>query len=285
MATLSHSKSSRSTKDSGETTKDGDETKSSTELHSMSDSFSSSTSSSNTISGSLGGTGLDFKFKIDKKSVVSHSKLGGGEFYNGSLIEGVKKALITQFISLYEYQGFDPFMCRMKVEAQERNKKLFIDEITELTVLILSRGTKFDKAFKNSRAEAIARGKDLIQKYGYKRKPKSSDDASLSRHVHTFPDVCARVLANDKVRVIGEVPARLPRNYCFPGAAALFTKAMREGDSWGHYIEWSKSFSRVIKSNQSDEVISRYAEISYQSKIFDNDMRIAIVQGLNGVTE
>jgi len=215
------------------------------------------------------------KNQMDKALLVkTHYHESKSRNFNAVDHDDIKSALIKSSIQLFSYIGFNPVGCRLRVEMHEKDRTRFLDDLTEIATLILTRGTRFDKIFKNSIAEARERGQDLTQKYGFKKRAKSPSDISLSRFTHAFPDICSIVLNSEhNVRVLGLVPNGYPKSLCFPGAPALFP-AIHRDTLMAHYITWNQSFSAVIRSNQDVETIKRFAEISYNSPIFSNDTRL-----------
>jgi len=222
-------------------------------------------------------SGEDFK-KL--KHLVTHTHESDQNSFNIYNINDIKSGVINSALKLYAYIGFSPLLCRLRVESQEKDKKVLVDDLTEITTLILSRGTKFDKIFKNVKKEAIERGQSLTRKYGYSKKAKSPHTITLARHTHTFPDLCVIVLFKNKdIRILGDVPDRYPRHLCFPGAPAIFPDEKKEEFMKG-YLAWNANFSSTIKSNQSSETILRFANLSLNSPLFTTHKRYELLNSL-----
>jgi hypothetical protein len=215
---------------------------------------------------------------------LTHTKAKDSIFFNGLKHSKIKNDVVTISNNLFKYKGFEPTTCRLKVELKEPDESIFYQEMTCFTALILNRGVKFDKIFKRTGEEGKAVAQFLSQKYNYtKGNNKGSDNMTFARHSHVFPDFCAFVIAkNTGVRILGDIPTGFPKYLCFPGSMALVSSESK-AVYFDMYVEWNISFSRVIKSNQNREVIAKFAELSYNSPLFDNNGRKDFLAKLAGI--
>jgi hypothetical protein len=215
------------------------------------------------------------------KKIHTHFKATGAISFTGASKEEVKKIVIENSIDYFKYVGFDAIQTRLRVEDREKNKDVFCDEMTAISVLVLTRGTVFNKIFKRTSRDGIDIGQFLTNKYGYrKNNNRGVNNMTLSRHSHVFPDFCALVLATDsKIRVLGTIPQGFPRYLCFPGSMALINSEIKD-QYMDMYVDWNLSFSKIIRSDQDRETVKRFAELSYKSPIFSNTERKVILSNI-----
>jgi len=192
---------------------------------------------------------------------------------------------LVKLMDVFAYQGFDPIHTYMLLKKKGgSDARKFAEEVKEIIVFYIVRGTKFtkDKVINRTSAAGKERIRALCNKYGLvDRVPTSKDDINIGRLIAVFPHVTARIMFvfADKVRIVGEVPQGLAKCLCFPAGASIIP---REGytSTYEAWREWNANFTAMITTTPSTQKKADYGSIIHNSSYVSEENRVKLMESL-----
>jgi len=190
--------------------------------------------------------------------------------------------LVNQFI----YLGFDPKIIAeemSKIAAQ--NQRVLSKDVMTLVTAAVVRGVNSKKMTNKMSEEGVKVLTELFSVYAVQRTSQGQGRKviSLGRIMATFPQAAALVIAknpgcNMRLSMLSELPEYL----AFPGSNALIP---RSDPMQQEYVKFAKAFSKLVRSQQSEDDQNKFIEITKHSPVIGpDDMRAAVLRQIQAKT-
>jgi len=175
--------------------------------------------------------------------------------------EGEIGASMTTFLTLSEYNGFEPgafyqMFYKKAVNTysdtniKDRMRKI-INDVSKLIVFVVVRGTNMFRSDLNTRSSGgdslVASLKEITNRYGIVKNIQNKDSITPQRICAIHPHLVARaLLLYNKSKFSGDVAIE----YQFPSAPSLFSPSELDNKEFMEkWYKWSYNFAKAINSN------------------------------------
>nr|BEK62762.1 MAG: nucleoprotein [Culex pheuivirus 3] len=157
----------------------------------------------------------------------------------------MNKEEVKSWISMFEYQGFDPILITKIMASRAPSKAEFITDVSMMITLAMTRGTVITKIKRAIHEAGSAMVDHLVNRYGLVSTgglgTNRKTAITLARVCACFPIKCVQVMLAGDIRHPDQIEGYHPA-YCFPAAATLIPKHHPEYREL--YKRWSLLFAK-----------------------------------------
>lgn len=184
-----------------------------------------------------------------------------------NIVKTLDSDLITSCADAFKFLGFNKQDTFNEMKRIEGNENILFKDVTTIVTMGTVRGTNFlgEKFYTKMSPEGAKQFQDIVTKYGLKASSKGTEPnvLSIGRIMASMPVVTLKVrdvlIAGNALSAVGTL-GDMDLRYAFPGGAALPVMAKDE-KLFEQWVKWSISFSKTIKSQQTEEEVVSFANM------------------------